>query len=46
MSKTLFTRLMKKVIQNFKTDLRFKFDAIKTLQKTSECIIVNFFKRK
>ena len=45
-SKTSFTRLMKKMIQNFKSDLRFKSDAIETLQKTSKCIIVNFFERK
>ena len=32
--------------QNFKINLRFKFDAIKTLQKTSKYIIVNFFERK
>ena len=45
-SKTSFTRLMKKVTQNFKSDLRFKSNAIETLQKTSKCIIVNFFERK
>ena len=45
-SKTLFTRLMKKVAQNFKFDLRFKSDAIETLQKILKYINVNFFERK
>ena len=45
-SKTLFTRLMKKVTQDFKANLRFKSNAIKTLQKASKCIIVNYFERK
>ena len=46
MSKTSFMRLMKKVVQDFKIDLRFKKNAIKTLQKTSKCMFVNFFERK
>ena len=45
-SETPFFRLMKKIVQNFKSELRFKKNIIEALQKASKCIFVNFFERK